>query len=176
MALSFVAQTSSSSGTGTSATCGFPAGAVGGDYIFAAFQSANNFTHVWPASWTKLGQVNSGTGFTMSWGWTIYNGVDGNVAVQVNSASAALLSRVTVAYRGGDIVVPDTQVSNSGSTTSESVTSYDTTRANSIDVCFISGQGNTISVGPSGYTNRLNSGVHIYDKAYGASGSATGTL
>ncbi|HEV8398198.1 MAG TPA: hypothetical protein VGQ18_00015, partial [Gemmatimonadales bacterium] len=80
-------------------SCGIPAGTEANDVALWHTLSRDNLAHTYPLGWTKVTQVNEGTGLTHSWAWKrLAAGESGNLTVTVGG-TAAKACRILV-FRG----------------------------------------------------------------------------
>src|SRR5690242_12514268 len=106
MAITFVAQAHSDTGTGTE-----PSGAASGDYIFALVTSGSSSSHSNPGGWTQIG-TSVVVGSTKVSLWSI---VRGGSAPSYAFGPTSVPEVETVAYRGADPTLNASAQSANGS-------------------------------------------------------------
>lgn len=182
----FVASGALSTATSkTSRTPAAPSGATTNDIEIVTCASENNATHSYSGSgWTKGGQINSGSGWTVSWGWRRRTG--SNVDPVISWTGTADASARRHAYRGcitSGTPVAAIGTAGTGTGSTHTSTGGNTTAENSLVIYLDHALANTALGQPTGWTENTDSGsatgpvrTAVGRKAMGASGSASGNI
>ena len=143
-----------------------------GDFLIAVVGVKHNESHsVSGTGWTKYTQVNSGTGWTVSISVCYADGSEGTPTISWSTA-AACFAQVHV-YRGTSSSPIGAVGSNTGSTSTHSVTGITTTRANSRVIYIGAAAANTAYGTPSGWTEDRDLGGGATRCAVGSKSVAT---
>lgn len=182
----FVASGALSTATSvTSRTPAAPAGVTTDDIEIVTCASENNATHSYSGSgWTKGDQMNSGSGWTVSWGWR--RRTESNVDPVISWTGTADGSARRHAFRGcitsGTPVVTIGSAGN-GTGSTHTSTGGNTTAENSLAIYLDHAMANTAIAQPSGWTEDTDSGsatgpvrTALGHKTMAASGVATGNI
>lgn len=136
-----------------------PNGLQIGDVEIATCASENNETHVWSGGgWTKGGQTHSGSGWTVSWGWKVYEGDStGPTITWTNPVDASARRRI---YRDNKSASPVAAIGTPGTGTAATHTSTGGTTAQALSLALYNdhAKANTAIATPSGWTEDEDSG------------------
>lgn len=174
----------STSAGATSRNPGLPASRSNGNLLIAICASKNNATHTWSGTgWVKFDQVDSGASFTVSLAYRIVDGAEAAPTASWSGSVAAAAAIVQWSGTDGGNPFDGAHNSNTGSSTTHSVSEVTTTRADSrviyIDWCAVATELAT----PSGWTENsdLSSVTPDIERTVGgknvaASGSGAGNI
>lgn len=160
-----------------------PAALVAGNQLLAVVSSKNNFTHVWPSGWTKLGQRNGGGSFTVSWGCRTIG--TSNTAPTITIGSSTVAGGAQLFQLSGTHAPEPfgAVVSNNGTITTHTVSSLTATRPASRALYFEAAAANTGLATPSGWTEHSDLGsstgatrIVIGSKLLGFQGALAGAI
>lgn len=143
----------------TSRTTALPTGFAAGNLLLWATATKNNANHVYPAPWTKFGQINSGAGWTSSLAWKIAAITDGAGTVTW-AGSAACISQIW-RYSGTDPINPWGAAGGAsiGTGTAHTSVGFTSTRANSLALLIDMTAVNTALGAIVGWTTNVSDGT-----------------